>query len=282
MKKPQCSKPFLNLTALTALFIILSLFGLNSCVTDSAYSRGSLSDAMDKSKDDYPGEREVPSESKEDPWWNDDDETINDSGSESDSQRESEGQETSAHASGGGNTGPVYLAGRGGNAHYSEPYFDSLYDGEMLFGFGMDHTEVFLFGGIKAVTAQEDSSLKESIEDGVLFLRGGIEGRYYPFPDLQVFSPYVLAQAGGMYMYWSFKNPIEAGSETITNDSVAGLMLGAGAGIDLIHTKLFRLGAAWIPEAYLFYSETQEGFENDVFDAYAVVRWVIELGFFIN
>jgi hypothetical protein len=264
--------------SLTALMIILCLFCLSSCMTESNYRRGSLSDAMDKSKDDYPEEREVPSERKEKPWRADDD----DSEYDSEYEDESESEETSASASGGGGTGPAYLAGRGGNAHYSEPYFDSLYDGELLLGFGVDHTEILLYGGIKAVTAQADSALKESIEDGVLFLRGGIEGRYYPFPELQVFCPYVLAQAGGMYMYWSFKNPIAAGSETITNDSVAGLTLGTGAGMDLIHTKLFRLGGAFIPELYLFYSETQEGFENDVFDAYVVVRWAFELGFFIN
>lgn len=254
--------------------VILSLLIPLSCTTTSTKDRGSLSDAMDKARDDYPEERELPSEPRNnDEWDREDDRDYY----EDDWEDDQDGEYVYY-------TGPtaMYLGARGGNALYSYPYFDSLFDSELLLGTGLEKTEFLFFGGIKAVTAREDSAIKDSIDEGVIFLRGGVEGRYYPFPSWPVFSPYLLAQAGGLYMYWSFKNPLDAGSETITSDSVGGMILAAGAGINLINTDTFRLGAAWIPEVHFFYSETHEGFENDVFDAYSTIRWAIEMGLTVD
>jgi len=256
-----------------AFLLTVILLLLVSCATTSNVDRGSLSDAMEKARDDYPEEREVPSEPKGDPW---DTENENDRGSgKNDSPEEYEESEGTIHAA---SPEPTYLGVRGGNAFYSYPYFDSLFDAEVLLGTGAARGEMLFFGGIKAVTAREDSEIKESIDDGVLFLRAGVEGRYYPLPDRPVLSPYLLAQAGGLYMYWSFRNPLDAGGETIISDSVAGIFLAAGGGVNLINTELFRLGFAWIPEIYLFYSETKKGFTNDVFDSYSAVRWSLEMG----
>jgi hypothetical protein len=252
-------------------FLIGALMFLASCMTTSTEDRESLSDAMEKARDDYPDEREVPSEPKDDPW-----------GSEDEDRHEQDRDEETDEYIYAASESPMYVGSRGGNALYSNPYFDSLFDAELIFGTGADKGELLFFGGIKAVTAREDSDIKESIDDGVLFLRGGVEGRFYPLPEWTVFSPYLLAQAGGLYMYWSFKNPLEAGSETITSDSVGGMFLAAGAGVNLVNTEGFRLGAAWIPEIYLFYSETQEGFTNDVFDSYSTVRWCVEMGLIFN
>ncbi len=249
------------------------LLAFVSCVTESSKSRGSLSDAMNKAQDDFEEEREVPDEEEE---------PRKEKREREERRRDETDEGELAETATTEPRGPVYIAGRGGNSFVSEPYFDSQYDADLLVGYGEDRVEVLVFGGIKAVTAKKGSTIEESIDDGVLFLRAGLEGRYYPLPELQVFSPYLLAQVGGLYMYWSFKNPLEAGGETIISDSVGGMILSAGAGVQLINTPFFRLGASCIPEAHLFYSETQEGFDNDVFDAYGTVRWSIEMGFFSN
>ena len=246
---------------------LLVLF--SACTTSSPYNRGSLSDAMDKSRDDYEGERSVDTERDKKPWWEDDD----------DEEYRTDPEESETYAGGGGGGEmPAMLAVRGGNAWHSSPYFDSLFDSELLLGFREDDVEILLFGGLKAVEAKPGSDLEASIDGGVLFFRAGVEARYYPFPDLAFLSPYVLGQIGGLYMYWSFKNPIDAGTETIFGDAVGGLILGAGAGVNLIDTGQFRLGAAVIPETHLFTSETHEGFQNDVFDYYGTVRWAFEAG----
>jgi predicted nucleotidyltransferase len=253
------------------LIALLILFLLASCTTSSPYNRGSLSDAMEKARDDYPDDREVETERDKKPWWHDDsdDEEIA-------SDDEYAGDTSSGYVS--ADTGPVYLGLRGGNAWRSSPYFDSLFDIEMLLGYREDAVEVLLFGGIKAVEAKETSDIAESIDSGVLFLRAGLEARYYPFPQLTFLSPYVLGQVGGLYMYWSFKNPIDAGTETIFGDAVGGMILAAGVGVNLIDTDSFRLGAVCIPETHLFTSETHKGFQNDVFDYYGTVRWAVEAG----
>lgn len=263
-----------NMQRLYRLFLaLLTLLILAACTTGSDYKRGSLSDAMDKSRDDYEDEREVPNEREPDDWWDDDD---------SNRRRDEPGDDPPPSSLAPG-SGPslMYLAGRGGNAWHSSPYFDSLFDAEMLLGYREDAVEILLFGGMKAVEAKKSSEIYESVDEGVLFLRAGVELRYSPFPDLPFFSPYVLGQVGGSYMYWSFKNPLDAGSEVIWNDSVGGMILGVGAGLNLVNYAPFRLGIACIPETHLFGSETQEGFQNDVFDYYGTVRWAIEAGLFM-
>lgn len=240
------------------------LIFLVSCTTSSPYNRGPLSEGMDKSRDDYEGEREVESEYDGE-----------------DAKSHSRDQDDSA---GTAESGVVltdegfYLGARGGNSWYGAPYFDSLFDTELLLGTRENTTEFLLFGGIKAVEAKPESDIADSVDGGVVFFRGGLEVRYYPISQLRFFSPYILGQIGGLYMYWSFKNPISAGTDTIFNDAVGGLILATGAGIHLIDTEAFRLGCAVIPEVHLFTSETHQGFQNDVFDAYGTLRWAIEAG----
>jgi hypothetical protein len=232
---------------------------------------------MDKARDSHRESREVPNERDEMPRphgpergkssiWSENDDTADDIAEES---SESVGREFS---------GPFYFAVRGGNAWRGDPYFDSVLDAEALWGFRDNNIEGFLFGGIKGAEANPASKIAESIDEGVLFFRGGVELRYYPFPTQPVFSPYILGQVGGFYMIWSFKNPLEAGNETISNDTVGGLMLAAGIGVNLINVGRFRLGASCVPEIMLFSPETEAGFQNDVFGYYGAVRWVVEAG----
>ena len=250
------------------ILLLLVVLGLVACTTSSPYNRGSLSDAMDKSRDDYEDEREVETERDKRPWWRGDERE----------EPEDDGDYAERGIADGGAGGPFYFGARGGNSWHSSPYFDSRFDAELLVGAREDAVEILLFGGIKAVEAKEGSDLAESVDGGVIFFRGGIEGRYYPFPKLKFFSPYLLGQVGGLYMYWSFRNPIDAGTETIFGDAVGGMILATGAGMNLIDTGTFRLGGAVIPETHLFTSETHKGFQNDVFDYYGTVRWALEAG----
>lgn len=249
-----------------------------SCATSSPYNRGSLSDAMDKSRDDNRGSREVPNDRDEIPWWE-----------EAEADREPEYPEESESAptaggAGGGSAfaGPVKLLARGGNAWAAGPYFDPLLDAELLLGVRDGSVEGFLFGGIKGMAAKPGSAVEDSLDGGVLMLRAGIEFRYYPFPKLRFFSPYALGQMGGIYMAWSYRNPLEAGPETIFGDAVGGLLLGAGLGVNAVDAGGFRLGVSCIPEFHLFSPETENGFQNDVFGYYGSVRWAVEAGIDID
>ena len=80
-------------------------------------------------------------------------------------------------------------------------------------------------------------------------------------------------------MFWEFRNALEAGGETIESDMLGGMMIGVGAGVDLIRTDSFKLGISIIPELSLYGEETGQGFTNDFFDRQGITRICTEGGF---
>lgn len=249
------------------------MFLVIGCVTSSPYDRGPLSEAMEKARDDYPDDREVDNR-RDDPTRDEDfpDPWDNDSVWEKDEDYQDEIESIDLNTA-----TDWYIGLRGGSAIRSSPYFDSLFDAEVFCGFRDGSGELQFFGGIKAATVKPGDPLEESVDDGVVFLRGGMEFRVVPFPQWDFISPYLSLRAGGLYMYWTFENPLTAGTEEITRDSVGGMLLGAGPGVNIINHERFRLGTAFIPEINLFYSETKQGFQNDVFSHYFTTRWVVEV-----
>lgn len=253
------------------LDIVIPLFLLTvlmSCTTSSDYNRGSLSDAMEKAKDDHIKDREVPSD-KQNEWESK--ERQKENREDIGNQETYEGLEISQYL----------IALRGGLNFYSDPYFDSNMEGEVLLG-GASENGIFrfyLFGGVKLLQAQKDDSIALSIKEDAFQLNGGVEVRYYPLPRFVIFSPYLIARCGGYFLLWDYKNDLISGGETIGSDIIGGLLLGTGVGIDLIHTKRFSLGAQVIPELYLFGEETSQGFSNDYFNSYGTVRFTVEAGY---
>lgn len=225
---------------------------------------------MDKARDDYPGSRDVPGGSADFPWpgaENADPAPPADSGA-------AESAEPASSFS-----GPLCFLVRGGSSRIGGPHFDSLLDAELLVGAKSGDVEGLLFGGLKVAAVKSGSSIADSIEDGVLFLRAGLELRYYPFPKRSFLSPYALGQIGGIYMTWTYRNALDAGDAMISGDAVGGVLLAAGIGLDAIDAGAFRLGVSCIPELHLFSPETENGFTNDVFGYYGTVRWAVEAGF---
>ena len=263
---------FMKLQYLIILMILFTLFF--SCTTSSNYSRGSLSDAMDKAKEENEDDREVPSNEKDD--WPYEQE-------EREKQEENDDKwDEDAYIGEIGSFDPL-LSIRGGTNFYSDPYFDSFVEGEILFGAATEDNlfRFFLFGGAKILHAKPDHPINLSIKKDAVQLNGGVEFRYYPFRKLKVFTPYLLARGGGYLLFWTFQNELTSGGDIITSDSVGGLLLGTGVGIDIIQEKSFFLGAQLVPELYLFGDETSEGFINDYFDSYGTVRVTFEAGFSI-
>jgi hypothetical protein len=253
------------------LYLFVPLFlsvALISCSTSSDYNRGSLSDAMEKTKDDSEEDREVPSEIKDD---RDSDQEHEERRNQGDEDINYEGLDASE----------LMFSIRGGTNFYSDPYFDSDMEGEVLLGVpaGEGSFRFYLFGGVKILQAQSDDPIALSIKKDAIQLNGGVEFRYYPLPELPVFSPYLIGRCGGFFLFWNYKNDLIWGDDTISSDIIGGVLLGTGIGVDLIHLKAFSLGAQLIPEVYLFGEETSEGFTNDYFDSYGTIRFTVEAGF---
>ena len=261
------------LLPLIALVLLLS-----GCMTSSSSNRGSLSGAFDKSRDGYEDEREVPDEEREeeeeDPWWTDS------------KEEDSPGSESLAPAA--ASSGPVSLTliVRGGSGFYGGPYFDPTPFGEILLGDRMGRWEFYGFAGFQALKVQpgypsdapSDEKLNQSIEDP-LILDAGVEVRAYLFEKMEFMSPYLLARVGGVYLFWTLKNPIVSGDNTISTDTLGGLLLGCGAGVDLVRTESFKLGVLVMPEVYFLGEVTSKGFTNDYFDSQGVVKWAVEGGY---
>jgi hypothetical protein len=153
-------------------------------------------------------------------------------------------------------------------------------DGDIFVGASAgDRWFLDLFAGFKVASPEDGSKLDASVRDPIVFLKAGVEGRFSPFPKATFLSPYLLGGIGGYIMVWSFENPLESGGETIEDDSLGGLLLSAGIGIDLVRLKRFRAGIGVIGDSYLFGEVTSRGFTNDVFGYYNSARFVGEVAF---
>jgi hypothetical protein len=254
---------------LIIMILCLSFILLTACTTSSTMNRGSLSDAMDKSRDDYEEEREVPDEeipqAEEEDEYEEDDEEYE----EADSYASSQNQTPSS----------IQLLIRGGDSFLGGPYFLGSGNGEILVGSTFDHWAVYLSAGFNILRVNQNHQVSESIKDNPLALNAALEGRYYFFKELKVFSPYLLARIGGFIMFWEFENPLTAGDETIESDSLGGMILGSGLGIDFYRGDSFNIGAVVMPEWYIFGDQTSQGFTNDFFSSQGVTRWAVEAGY---
>lgn len=255
-----------------SLFIGLILIIGAACTTTSSKNRGSLSDAMDKARDDYEEERSVPDEDK--PFWPEEDEE------DYPHKRYGETEEPEA--------GEPYadisfdedlsLSLRLGQSWADGPYFLSRGQIEFLAGFQEGEVSLHGFLGLTLFDTRKSHALYESIKDESVLAYAGMEMRYYPWPDWLVFSPYALGRLGGFYYSWEFRNPLMAGDDVIRGDTVGGILAALGLGIDLIRWGPLRLGGQVIPEIYLFGPETAEGFTNDYFSAQGSLKWSLEGG----
>jgi hypothetical protein len=224
---------------------------------------------MDKSRDDYEGDRSVPDLPRHQPNPVPGDQQV----FNANQQRASiYTDDTSSVPS------EFWLGFRGGNGYYNSNDMEPLADGEISAGGEVsEQLEIDLFAGFKVTQAVAGSDLDASVKDAQLFLKAGLEGRYSPLPGWPVMSPYVSAGAGSFLMGWNFRNALSSGSDTITSDSITGFMASVGAGVYLLNLEHFRVGIGVQPEMYLFGTMTAEGFDNNVFDFYDSVKYFAEI-----
>ncbi len=234
-----------------------------SCSSTPTRYRGSLSDAMDKSRDDYEGDRTVPDEPRAPTYPQPESYPAYDY---------SESATAAPMPDGASGPAEFWIGVRGGNGYYTSRDMEPLADGDVLAGGETaPNIELDLYAGFRVNRAVSSSSLDSSIKDPLLFLKAGIEGRYSPLPDWPVLSPYLSAGMGGFYMGWNFRTPLISGSDTITSDSIGGFLMHIGAGVYIVRLDRFRVGIGIRPELYLFGAVTGEGFDNDYFDYFDVI-----------
>ncbi len=254
------------------VLVSVSLAAFSSCVTEPTRRRGSLSDAMDKSRDDHEGSRTVPSE----PAWPDTPDYQSPQRSPSvpaDYPRRVDDTEPIV-------SGPVHmwLGIRGGNSELVSGDFGSRSDGDiLLMGQVNSHFEGALYAGYKAPYPRSGTELHASVKDSMAILKAGVETRWQPLPALPVFSPYLAGQLGAFIMTWDFRNTLSASDGDISSDSLTGLHLACGLGAYILNLERFRIGASMYPETMLFGPLTNQGFDNDYFTNLSTIRLGVEL-----
>ncbi len=264
-----------NLAAVACLVLTASVISV-SCVSAPERDRGSLSDAMDKARDDHEGSRSVPDEpaGKNDMpegAWIVDPPRRHDRDRGNDSQREPLIQGSTSDTLSFGFRSSVSLAS-------SEDWASPL-DMDMLLGSSGDSMGLFGYLGLRVVDPGESSPLSASIKDSAGIVRAGFQFRWYPLSYREYLSPLIDFSIGGFTMGWTYRNALTAGNDTILGDSLGGLHLALGAGVSIVRGTRAEFSVRLVPEAYLFGDKTDEGFTNDFFKPLGVLKLEGELIF---
>lgn len=255
-------------TALLAVIVLLS-----ACGTEPPVRRGSLSDAMDKSKDRHRGSREVPERRAPD------DDGIFGNGRSRGNERPRDNDD------GRDNAQPVPSDGvsiydsdvivwgfRGGSSLALSGDMGRDLDIDVLVGAKGDPMLLMFYGGLKTIAPKAGSDLDESVDGSLIFLKAGGEIRYFPFPDGGSLSPYVGIGVGAFMMGWEFRNTLLSDGEKIEGDSLKGIVVSAPLGVRALETERFDLLVSLTPEIYVFGDLTEKGFDNDYFKPCAGLR----------
>jgi len=226
---------------------------------------------MDKAKDENEDDRRVPTEPTKprQPTWDEPSEY------EKARQRERERERSRNNVPAPSFEGDLAIwAGiRGGSATGEGSSIGTYSDGDLFLS--MDLTpaiDVVVYAGYKGGYPTQGSSLALSIKDPLFFLWAGIEGRFSPLPELPFFSPYMFGGIGAQSIFWTFKNPIISGSDTISSDGLGGAIMNVGLGVYLLNFERLRLGVNISPELYVFGLLTNQGFDNDFFGTYGTIK----------
>ncbi len=143
--------------------------------------------------------------------------------------------------------------------------------------------------GLGWAPVQKTSYLNQSIKDGILIANLSLQYKGFLTPPYTFMGSYFLIGGGYSHLFWKYENSIQAdeyddygniiGTDTISNDSLGGLDLFCGLGFNIVQTKNFQLGGELVPGIIVWYWETVQGFDNDVFDPFGYVKFRLVLNF---
>lgn len=141
---------------------------------------------------------------------------------------------------------------------------------------------------VEIITTDEKSKLFGSIDD-IADIQLGFHGRRYSTPDFTFMGLYLKYGIDLNFMVWSYNNPVysdvkdERGriieTDTIHTDGVFGLSGDVGAGWSLLQTKHLKLSFELLAGGTLFWFQTFQAFKNDLFMPDGYLKAGVELLF---
>lgn len=243
--------------------ISLGLFFACSTQPPSRY-RGSLSDAMEKARDDSE-DRTVPNEPNytKSPWETENSTIVVERRQEpiqlSRSQNSSSSRMESSPDDGarlGGyyavsflKTGDVVLSQSPG----------------VLLNFSIDNLALEFNAGLQFNLLKPGSDTDLSLKSPHLAANAGVELHYLFFAEQGWINPWLGGGLGGFLWIISFRNAIYADGEKIDSDSIFGLTLWPALGVDFFRSLPVSFTLFFRPTVYIFDEFTSQGFYNDVY-----------------
>lgn len=244
--------------------VLLTIFlFVSGCGSTSTIKRGKLSDAMEKSSNEYEGRRHI--ESQRESYSNNLEpaETENQDDLlviENNNESILPGGDDARMASFGLQRGYGLFSGEKYRTHDS--YYVTLGSNEI------NRWRTALFIGTELIEVNPSSSLYQSVSKDLTLLSIGIKGEYMLLDRQQIVRPYLMGGVGASYLIWRYNNSFTSSSGgTITSDSVGGASLHIGAGLAIEPSKFIRITAEFTPKLHLLEESTRLNFENDVFGA---------------
>lgn len=264
--------PCLKVNFCLRLFLFLIFFSLLiGCVGSRHESRGvRLSDAMNNASDGYKGDRNINA-----PNW-----TPSENNSEPVLIRDPALPPVAVADNKPEDTNPFVLGLAGGVGFLKGEHFDPLTFLEISAGkyFG-EKDQVDIYAGFGWAPVNETDELKKSIKDGVSIFNIGLRYKHFFTPQHTFLGAYLTLGAAYTRMYWQYKNTITIDYHEVGSDSLDGYDLFAGVGCKLAQLKPFQIGMEILPGVTLWNSTTSEGFSNDVFDPFFMLKLKFTLNY---
>ena len=277
-----------------AIFIFLLTAILATC-SYAEKTRGKLSEAVEKSNDDYKGERKVADTQEDDDeeggalfWFildllsSSDDDDINDGiDDDNDDVYEPVILEV-CHRS----IGLSLFGGLHRSLNYSQ---FAGFNFQYSFAYNPKRIHSFKFG-YHRFPIPESSYLYGPIPN-LSNISLGYQMRYYFTPEHKPVNPFLAFGIDGKYLFWKYNNPIytdvydEFGdyfmTEEISSDGILNISSSIGTGVTFLRTNRLNTSIGIHLGGTVYRSETVESFENNVFfpDFFARFNLTFEFSF---
>ncbi|NOR44788.1 MAG: hypothetical protein GQ534_04310 [Candidatus Delongbacteria bacterium] len=273
------------------LTIIFALLLLSSCTTSRNRSAGKLSDAMEKSSDDYEGERKIKAVVTEDE--EDEDEYDGHGGYNGDTNYHNENPLFVTYEKEQSTNVLIpqdqWLGFQFGTGFLSSESFYGLSSfsltGNMFTSKKRSLSYEFGFDYSPLQTAEidlNDSTIVNALEGGIVSLHAGFQRRFYVTPKHTFLGNYYSLGARVHAMFWEYKNELEVieydeydnpiGTDYVKHDHIWGVDLNAAVGFNLMQFKHLRIGVEFNPGITIWWFDTYQGFTNDVFAPFVYLK----------
>lgn len=153
--------------------------------------------------------------------------------------------------------------------------FHRLNHADISFGFctkeknRLDRFEGFI--GLGRLLVDETAVLHNSIDDAWLWSIG-LRYKRFTTPDHTFLGHYFTLGLSYDYLHWSYENDILVDDRIVGSDGLFGFELFGGMGFNLAQFTNYQLGVELVPTMVVWDAYTDEGFDNDVFGTLLILK----------